>query len=229
MKATFKSFGVAACAGLIFAGGLQGEEPAAPPKPQNVLTAEQSLKRLKEGNERYVSGDMKDRDFKPERAALVRGQNPFASVLSCADSRVAPEYAFDTGRGDLFVVRVAGNFVSKEGLASLEYGVLALHSPLIVVLGHDSCGAVNSTINAVTKNARFPGHISEIIDAIKPAVRAAEGDAGDLLENSTRENVLRNVERLKDSTPILREAIAEGRLKVVGAIYHLDSGRVEFL
>lgn len=214
----------AACA----LSALRAADPV-PPKPQNVLTPDQSLQRLIEGNKRYVSGQMKSHDFLPERASLAAGQNPFASILSCADSRIAPEYAFDTGRGDLFVVRVAGNFVSKEGLASLEYGSLVLNSPLIVVLGHDSCGAVTSTIKGVTQNAKFPGQIPSLVDALKPAVKAAQGEKGDLLANATRENVRLNVEKLKESNPILREAVRSGRLKIVGAIYHLADGRVEFL
>jgi len=207
---------------------LQAADPATP-KPRNVMTPDQALERLMRGNKRFVSNGMKIRDFQPTRTLLTGGQNPYASILSCSDSRVPPEYAFDSGLGNLFVVRVAGNFVSSEGLASLEYGSLVLGIPLIVVLGHEHCGAVSSTINAVTEKATFPGDIPSLIAAIKPAVKASLHEPGNLLINSTKANVLRNVKRLETASPILRDAIRSGRLKVVGAIYHLETGQVELL
>lgn len=208
--------------------GLNAAEPVVP-KPRNVLAPDAALQRLVQGNQRFVSNGMKIRDFQPTRTLLATGQNPFASILSCSDSRVPPEYAFDSGLGNLFVVRVAGNFVSSEGLASLEYGSLVLGSQLIVVLGHEQCGAVSSTINAVTEKASFPGKIPSLISAIRPAVKDALDEPGDLLTNATRENVLRNVRRLESESPILKDAIQADRLKVVGAIYHLEDGRVEFI
>ncbi len=216
-------------AGAIALPTLKAAEPATPPKPQNVLTPDQALARLVRANQRFISNGMKLRDFGKNRSVLLSAQNPYASILGCADSRVAPEYAFDSGLGNLFVVRVAGNFVSKEGLASLEYGSLVLESPLIVVLGHEHCGAVASTIRAVTENAKFPGDIPSLVSAIKPAVKTSMHEPGNLLDNSIRENVLLNVKRLQTASPILREEIRAGRLKVVGAIYHLEDGRVEFL
>lgn len=120
---------------LLLAGALPSriiqaaEKTSAPPKPKNVISPDEALKRLMAGNERYVSGNSETHDFKDEREALVSGQNPFVAVLSCSDSRIAPEYAFDTARGDLFAVRLAGNFVTDEGLASLEYGVAVLGAP----------------------------------------------------------------------------------------------------
>jgi len=198
------------------------------PKPQNVLSPGEALARLKKGNARYVEGVAKRHDFVAEREALVGGQNPFAGVLSCADSRIAPEYAFDTARGDLFVVRVAGNFMDTDGLASFEYTVKFLGTTLLVVLGHDKCGVVDAAIKAV-KGAELPGHLPELVEHIEPAVKAAMAKSGDLLANAIRENVLRNVENLKAASPILSQYVSEKKLMVVGGIYKLDDGRIEWL
>ncbi len=136
-----------------------------------------ALDRLMKGNARYVEGVSRRHDFKSEREALVGGQNPFASILSCADSRIAPEYAFDSGRGDLFVCRVAGNFANDDTVASLEYGVAVLNSPLILVLGHDSCGAVDATIKSLKDNTTLPGHLPSLVNALAPAVKAVADQA----------------------------------------------------
>src|SRR5215467_7378075 len=128
--------------GLLLAGTAGAKEKTAP-KPQNVLTPDASLRRLQKGNARYVEGVAARHDFRHEREALAGGQNPYAAILSCADSRIAPEYAFDSGRGDLFVCRVAGNFANDDTIASLEYAVAVLNVPLLFVLGHDNCGAVD--------------------------------------------------------------------------------------
>lgn len=227
-RAFFKLAGATAL-GFAFSGALQAAAPATPPKPKNVISPDEALARLLKGNERYVEGEAKRRDFVAERPALVAGQNPFAAVLSCADSRIAPEYAFDTGRGDLFVCRVAGNFANTESIASLEYGVAVLGVPFILVLGHENCGAVSSTISAVRSGTKFPGHISSLVKAIRPAVEAELHESGDLLANATRENVLIAVEKLKTCGPILSEAVQQGKLKIAGAIYELASGRVKLV
>src|ERR1700674_4806072 len=165
--------GVAASTvGLLLANAAGAKEAKAPPKPQNVLSPGASLERLLKGNARYVDGVSLRHDFKHEREALVGGQNPYAAILSCADSRIAPEYAFDSGRGDLFVCRVAGNFASDEMIASLEYAVAVLGTPLILVLGHDSCGAVDATIKSLKDDKPLPGHIPSLVTAITPAVKA---------------------------------------------------------
>lgn len=215
--------------GLAFSGVLRAAAPAVPPKPQNVISPDEALERLLKGNRRYVEGAAKRRDFTAGRPALVAGQNPFAAVLSCADSRVAPEYVFDTGRGDLFVCRVAGNFANTESIASLEYGVAVLGVPFILVLGHENCGAVSSTISAVRNGTKYPGHIPSLVKAIRPAVEAELHESGDLLANSTRENVLLAVEKLKACGPILKEAVAKGKLKIGGGVYELGSGRVKLV
>jgi carbonic anhydrase len=200
-----------------------------PPKPENVLSPDEALVRLKEGNKRYVDGVAKRHDFVAEREALAGGQNPFAGILSCADSRIAPEYAFDTARGDLFVVRVAGNFVNTDNLASFEYAVAVLKTPLILVLGHEACGAVKATIDSIKTETTLPGHLPSLVKALAPAVTAVLPKGGDVLVNATEENVRRNVEALKAASPILDAAVNEKRLAVVGGIYRLASGEVEFI
>jgi carbonic anhydrase len=216
-------------AGLLLADRAVAKEKKIPPKPQNVLTPDASLKRLLEGNSRYVKGVMLRQDFKPEREALAGGQNPYAAVLSCADSRIAPEYAFDSGRGDLFVCRVAGNFASDEMIASLEYAVAVLATPLILVLGHDKCGAVDATIKSLKDDKPLPGHIPSLVTAIAPAVKAVLPKGEDTLKNAIRQNVSDTVAKLKSATPILSAAVEQNKLKVVGGIYRLKNGRVEMV
>lgn len=221
--------GGSALAGLLAAGMGRAAAPAAPPKPQNVLTPEQALERLMEGNRRYVQGVARRHDFLAEREALAGGQNPYAGILGCADSRIAPEYAFDTGRGDLFVVRVAGNFVNLDNLASFEYAVAVLGTPLLMVLGHEACGAVKSTIASIEDRTTLPGHLPALVASLTPAVTAASGQPGGLLDRATAENVRLNVEKLRTATPILDAATREGRLKVVGGIYRLATGQVDLV
>jgi carbonic anhydrase len=222
--------GVAATAlGLLLANAAGAKEAKAPPKPQNVLSPDASLERLLKGNARYVEGVSLRHDFKHEREALVGGQNPYAAILSCADSRIAPEYAFDSGRGDLFVCRVAGNFANDESVASLEYAVAVLGAPLILVLGHDSCGAVSATIKSLKDDTTLPGHMPSLVAGIAPAVKAVSQQAGDVLGNAIRQNVIDNVAKLGSATPILSAAVAQGKLKVAGGIYRLRDGRVEMV
>lgn len=199
------------------------------PKPQNNIDPQQALARLMAGNARYADGLTRRHDFLTEREALSGGQNPYAAVLGCADSRIAPEYAFDTARGDLFAVRVAGNFVTTDGLASLEYAVAVLGTPLIMVLGHDSCGAVSAGVKALTQNAMFPGQIQGLADAIKPSVATVLKQPGDLLDNAITQNVKDTVSRLTRESTLLSEALAEGKLKVVGGVYRLATGKVELI
>jgi carbonic anhydrase len=199
------------------------------PKPENIISPAQALARLKAGNHRYVEGVTKRHNFVAERAALVLGQNPFAAILSCADSRVAPEYAFDTSRGDLFVVRVAGNFINADNLASFEYAVAELKTPLILVLGHEACGAVKATITAIKENETLPGHLPDLVAALKPAVTAVLNEPGDILENAIKENVRQNVANLKAATPILSAAVADKQIAVVGGIYRLATGKVDII
>jgi carbonic anhydrase len=206
-----------------------GKDAKAVPKPQNVLSPDASLARLLEGNARYVEGTARRHDFAHEREALVGGQNPYAGILSCADSRIAPEYAFDSGRGDLFVCRVAGNFANAESIASLEYAVAVLATPLIMVLGHDACGAVDATIKSLKDGKTLPGHLPSLVEALAPAVIAVSKQGGDTLAGAIRQNVLDTVAKLHSAGPILSEAVAADKLKVVGGIYRLKDGRVDLV
>jgi len=219
----------ASAAGLLLANGAVAKETKAPPKPQNVLSPDAALKRLKEGNERYVAGVAKRHDFKHEREALAGGQNPYAAILSCADSRIAPEYAFDSGRGDLFVCRVAGNFATDETVASLEYAVAILKVPLILVLGHDACGAVDATIKSLKDDKPLPGHMPTLVAGLSPAVKAVAQQQGSALDNAIRQNVIDTVAKLKGAAPILSAAVDGGKLKVVGGIYRLKDGEVDMV
>jgi carbonic anhydrase len=228
-------FGAAAAGTLTVAGGASArdrrsrkQEPA-PPKPENVMGPDAAIARLIEGNKRYQKGVAKRHDFIAEREVLVAGQNPYAAILSCADSRIAPEYAFDSGRGDLFVVRVAGNFANADGIASFEYAVDVLKTPLLMVLGHESCGAVKATISSIQDKTTLPGHLPSLVAALTPAVKAVAGRPGNQLENATRENVRLTVETLRSATPLLSAAVKDKRLKVVGGIYRLTDGAVELI
>jgi carbonic anhydrase len=219
-----------AAAGIGFAlTPAWAKDKKSPPKPQNVLSPDGSLARLKEGNARYVDGSTKRHDFAHEREALAGGQNPYAAVLSCADSRIAPEYAFDSGRGDLFVCRVAGNFAADETVASLEYAVSVLGTPLILVLGHDACGAVDATIKSLKDGTTLPGHLPSLVDALAPAVKAVSQQGGDVLANAIKQNVIDTVAKLRSATPILSDAVAKQKLKVVGGVYRLKDGRVDMV
>jgi carbonic anhydrase len=219
----------AATAGLALAGTVSAKEAKAPPKPQNVVSPDASLELLVKGNKRYVNGVARRHDFKTEREALVGGQNPYAGILSCADSRIAPEYTFDSARGDLFVCRVAGNFANDDTIASMEYAVAILGVPLIMVLGHDACGAIDATIKSLKDNTTLPGHLPSLVTSLTPAVKAVSGKPGDQLDNAIRQNVIDNVAKLKSASPILNSAVEKGKLKVVGGIYRLKDGRVEMV
>lgn len=190
-------------------------------------TPDAAFARLMEGNARYVAGNLNERDFSSGRAARAKGQAPFAAILGCADSRVAPELVFDEGSGELFVVRVAGNFVTPDGLGSLEFGVAVLGAKVIMVLGHTSCGAVNGTVEALQKGNSLPGHIADVVNGMKPGIEPIVKAGGtDLEQRSVVANVQANVRRLQAEKPILADRVAAGKLKVVGAYYDLSTGKV---
>ena len=222
-------FGAAATTGLLFASAVAAKEKKQPPKPQNVLSPDASLERLQKGNARYVDGVSLRHDFKHEREALAGGQNPYAAILSCADSRIAPEYAFDSGRGDLFVCRVAGNFATDEVIASMEYAVAVLNVPLILVLGHDSCGAVDAAIKSLKDDKPLPGHMPSLVAGVAPAVKAVSSQGGDTLGKAIRQNVIDNVAKFGSATPILAAAVEQRKLRVVGGVYGLKDGRVDMV
>ncbi|WP_158817376.1 carbonic anhydrase [Methylocapsa sp. S129] len=219
----------AAAATLPVAGAAWAKDAAPPPKPQNAVSPDGALELLHKGNDRYVDGVSKRHDFKNEREALTAGQNPYAAILSCADSRIAPEYAFDSGRGDLFVCRVAGNFANDDTIASFEYAVANLNVPLIMVLGHDSCGAISATIKSLNDKSTLPGHLPSLVARLASAVKAGAEHAGDPFANAIRQNVIDTVAALKSATPILDAAVAQQKLKIVGGIYRLATGRIEMV
>jgi carbonic anhydrase len=200
-----------------------------PPQPENVLTPKAALDRLIAGNERYIAGQSTPLNFSLERAALVGSQNPYACILSCSDSRVGPEFCFDEQRGDLFVARVAGNYLTTDFVATLEYATFVLHTPLIMVLGHESCGAVQAAIEAADNNEQFPGHIQSIASALAPAVRAVDRKSENRTDNVVKMNVIQNVRELKKQTPILNKLVEEKKLLIVGGVYNLRTGKVDLV
>jgi carbonic anhydrase len=215
-------------AGLLAATQFGGPAQAQPARA--AATPDEALKLLVEGNARYVANQPQQRDFSAGRVSRTLGQAPFAAILGCADSRVAPELAFDQSPGDLFVVRVAGNFVTPDGLGSLEYGAAVLGTKLIMVLGHNSCGAVNATIEALQKGNTLPGHIADLVRAMKPGIEQTLKQPGsDLAQRAVVANVQYNVDRLKTATPILADMVTKGGLRVVGGVYDLATGKVNLV
>jgi len=218
--------GLGGLAAMTAIGAMTASSVSAQPA-RSAETPDAALARLMEGNGRYASGKMAERDFSASRAARAQGQAPFAAILSCADSRVAPELAFDQGPGELFVVRVAGNFVTPDGLGSLEFGAAVLGTKVIMVLGHTSCGAVNATVDALQKGNTLPGHIADLVRAMKPGIEPVLKTPGpDLQQRAMIANVQANVRRLQTEKPILGDMVAAGKLKVVGAYYDLPTGKV---
>lgn len=217
--------GGAAAAVALSSGPLAGEAGAQPVRAAD--TPDAALGLLMEGNARYVANTPRVRDFSATRAMTALGQKPFAAVLGCADSRVAPELAFDQNPGDLFVVRVAGNFVTTDGLGSLEFGAAVLGTRLILVLGHTSCGAVVATVEALQKGNTLPGHIADLVSAMKPGIAPAlTSGASDLVAQATIDNIRFNVARLGKESPILADLVARGQLRVIGGLYDLATGKV---
>jgi len=184
------------------------------------------LKELQAGNDHHVAKKYLHPHQSVERQReLSSAQHPHAIVLSCADSRVAPEIVLDQGLGDLFDVRVAGNVASDTELASIEYAAEHLHSPLLVVMGHQKCGAVT----AAAESGEAAGHLPSLINMIRPAVASAKGQPGDLIDNAVRINVENVVRQIRGSKPVLAPLVDRGALTVVGAVYSLDTGKVAWL
>ncbi|WP_312518913.1 carbonic anhydrase [Anaerospora sp.] len=189
------------------------------------MHAYQALNELIRGNRRYVTERYAYGDTGAvRRQELTRGHFPFAAIMSCSDSRVPPEIIFDQGLGDIFVVRTAGQVVDSIALGSLEYAVKYLGVRLVVVLGHQDCGAVEAAIAGYPQ----PGQIQAVVDAIQPAVRAAKRQCGNLLTNSLVNNVYLGIDRLT-SSQLLQQKLATGELQIIGAMYCMKSGRVFFL
>lgn len=190
------------------------------------VTPDSVIAELKAGNAHHVRHQYQHpHDTVARQRELVAGQHPHAEILSCSDSRVPPEMVFDQGLGDLFVVRVAGNVATDTEIGSLEYGAEHLHIPLLVVLGHESCGAVTAAV----QGGNAEGHIAALVSLIKPAVDKSHGLAGDPVANAVRINVQMVVQQLRSSTPVLSELVAHGKLKIIGGVYSLQTGEVTWL
>ena len=192
------------------------------------VTADEALKTLLAGNERFVRGHLTSvtsREIAQRRAELVHGQKPFAIVLCCSDSRVGPEIVFDQELGNIFVVRTAGEVLDAAGIGSIEFAVAHLGSPLLVVLGHEHCGAVAAAV----ADAKEPGHIADIVKAIRPAVEQSRELPGDPLANAIRANALDIAARLRNTSPVISEQVKAGKLTVTAAVLSLKTGQVELL
>lgn len=197
---------------------------------QAAITPEIALQRLKDGNERFVSGNGIVRSLPTQVAATGKGQFPYATVLSCIDSRAAPELVFDQGIGDIFSPRVAGNFLNDDILGSMEFGSKVAGSRLIVVLGHTSCGAIKGACDNVQL-----GYVSALVKALQPAVASVPDDGGErnsknaaFVEEVAQANVEITVEEVLDRSEILRDMAAKGQIKVVGAMLDVETGKVTF-
>src|SRR5262249_1739817 len=234
---------------LVASQFARAPDPAYPDQP--IVSPAEAMSRLKEGNSRFTAGNSQhphesagERKYmaanSPENAGmislgmtseqaakrLIKSQHPFAIILSCSDSRVPPEIVFDEGLGDLFVVRVAGNIIDDHALGSIEDGADILGAGLIVVLGHQSCGAVDSAMKIIAAKGKAPGHIQSLVKAIKPVVDSTpKGD----LETTTKANAKHVVDALRSSTPILKARVDSGDIQVIGGYYTLDTGAVTFL
>ncbi|MEH1908443.1 MAG: carbonic anhydrase [Nostoc sp.] len=224
-RSLFK-FGAGAIGTGVLTAGLSSNLLAAEKAPaEDEITPDKALQELLDGNERFAQRKSRNPHQTYSRLAEVaKGQKPFASILSCADSRVPSEIVFDQGLGDLFVCRVAGNIATREEIGSLEFGSLVLGSKVIMVVGHERCGAVDAAI----KGAEVPGQIGSLLEAIKPSVESSKGKSGDKLENACKANVLAQMKNLK-SSPVLSELIKAEKLKIVGAYYDLDTGKISIV
>jgi carbonic anhydrase len=214
----------------VLATGALAAMPRAVRAMPNVMPPSAALKRLMNGNARYVQNRVEQRDFSAGRAARAQAQYPVAALLGCADARVAPEFIFDQGPGELFVCRVAGNYMNVDNLASLEYGVAVLGAPLIMVLGHTNCGAVKAVLQYEKDRKPLPGHLQMLLDAVSPGVaEAIRQGPTDLLDHAIEANVRHNAQRLRLAHPVIAKAVEEKRLEVVGAVYELATGQVRLL
>ncbi|OBI21217.1 carbonic anhydrase [Mycobacterium sp. E2462] len=187
-----------------------------------------SWKTLKEGNERFVAGSPEHPNQSVERrAGLASGQQPIAAILGCADSRVSAELLFDQGLGDIFVVRTAGQAIDSAVLGSLEYAVAVLKVPLVVVVGHDSCGAVKAAVGAIDDGAIPPGFVRDVVERVAPSILVGRRDGLSSVDQFEKRHVAETVAQLASRSAIIGEKVADGTLAVVGVTYHLADGRAE--
>ena len=218
--------------GLVAIGsGAAARAVRAASGPATALTPDESLAALKAGNQRYINDpQVCTAELSKRREEVAPHQAPWASVISCADSRVPPELIFGgLGLGELFVARNAGNLVDTATLGTVEYGAVVLGSPVIVVLAHTSCGAVAAACNVVTKNATYPGSIGPMINPILPAAIAVKDQPGDFVNNAAKESAKRTAAQLASASSLISGLTAAGKLKIVPAIYDLSSGTVTYI
>jgi len=227
---TRRSFLKFAAAGVATGLTLSVPQSFAASGATTTVTADEALAKLKAGNEKYLSApQVCAADLDKQRAHVAKGQMPWASIVSCADSRVPPELLFGgLGVGELFVSRNAGNMVDTATMGTLEYGSGVLGVPLIVVLGHERCGAVAAACEVVQKKTRFPGSIGPMVQSIVPAAEAVAGKAGDFVDNAIHESAVRTARRIATDSPIISGLVKQGKVKVVAGRYDLEDGRVEF-
>lgn len=195
------------------------------------VTADEALARLKSGNEKFVSSpQLGAADLTKQRGAIAKAQTPWASIVGCADSRMPPELVFGgVGLGELFVARNAGNMADTATMGTIEYGAAELGIPLIIVLGHQRCGAVAAACSVVEKHAKFPGSIGPMVAAIVPAARMVYRKPGDFVDNAVRENAKRTATKIATDSKIVSGLVKANKVKVLAAYYNLDSGKVEYL
>ncbi len=213
-----------------FAGGGIRRAFAAPTGTTNGLSPDEAFAKLKDGNRRYLAApELCEANLASNRAAVAKGQAPWATVLTCSDSRVSPELIFGgVGLGELFVARNAGNVADTAMVGSIEYAIEHLHCPLVVVMGHESCGAVTAACDVVKTGAHLPGSIGRMVAPIVPAAKAVRGKPGDFVENAARRNA-RNQAAVMRKSRIFNTFAKAGKVRLIVAFYHLDSGAVEFL
>ena len=233
-KTSRREFALLATASFCLANSRLNAEPQEKKSEgSRPVSADEALRQLVDGNRRFMAGKPLNPRRSPEEfRSLAQGQFPEAVIVSCADSRVAPEILFDVGVGDIFVVRVAGNVIDGAGATvkgSIEYAVAELNVPLIMVLGHSGCGAVKAAIQHLNNKDSLPGSINGMVELIKPAVAKSKGATGDPLENAIRQNVEIGVEKLQKLQPILAPRVKDGKVKVVGGVYDLATGGVTLL
>lgn len=193
------------------------------------MSPSQALSQLMEGNARFASGKPCTHPSIETVTRLASGQHPFATILACADSRVPVETIFDRDPGEIFVVRLAGNFVSDAALGSIEYATAVLKSPLVLVLGHSTCGAVQAAVDFVRTGEKLPGHMQLLADAVAPAARKTQHSGGNWLHDAVYENVRLNVATLKSSHPVMSEALGGGEIHIAGGVYDLATAKVTLL
>ncbi|GAB3538123.1 carbonic anhydrase [Arthrobacter tecti] len=194
------------------------------------LTPAEAWQKLRDGNARFISSDSSHpNQDASRRASLVNTQNPFAVIFGCSDSRLAAEIIFDVGLGDVFVVRTAGQVIDDAVLGSLEYSVSVLGVPLIVILGHDSCGAVTATMNAIETGAMPAGFIRDLVERITPSVLTSQRNGVTDINGTVVEHIKQTANRLVDSSRVISDAVEQGSTAVVGVAYRLEEGKAELV